>query len=249
MPQQRGERRAAYAQLADRLRRAIHDGEFADGRQLPTEAVLAAEYGLSRQTVRRAYLELVSEGLVERAPGRGTFVAERDPKYVRHFGSVEDLMGFAVDTTIEVLEPLRRGVDIAAAARLGLNDDIVFSVTYLRAHFGIPFAVTTVTLPPLVADSMADLPELTTPHASGPLTVIGLIEGRLGRTISRAEQTITAVAAGPSHGAVLDCAEGRPLLRIDRLFLGDDDLPVELSVGHFLPEQYTYRISLGRSVQ
>ena len=101
-----GENRAAYLVLADELRGSILGGEYAGGRQLPTETSLAAEHRLSRQTVRRAYLELVSEGLVDRIPGRGTFAAEHGPRYLRQFGSVEDLMSLAIDTTIEIVRPL-----------------------------------------------------------------------------------------------------------------------------------------------
>jgi GntR family transcriptional regulator len=37
------------------------------------------------------------------------------------------------------------------------------------------------------------------------------------------------------------------MLRVDRLYSDSADRPVELSVSHFLPEQYTYRVTLRRS--
>jgi DNA-binding GntR family transcriptional regulator len=64
----------AYQSLASELRRAIAAGHFADGRALPTEAVLSVRHGVSRQTVRRALQELVDEDLIYRVQGRGTFV-------------------------------------------------------------------------------------------------------------------------------------------------------------------------------
>ena len=244
-----GEKRAAYVVLAALLRDAIGEGTYAGDRQLPTEATLASDHGLSRQTVRRAYLELVSEGLVKRIPGRGTFVAEREPKYVRQFGSVEDLMGLAIDTSIEIVRPLGRGVNIEAAARLALDTDVVHSVSYLRSHEGVPFGWTTVSLPPTIAAILHDAPEITTVGASHPLTIIGLLEGRLDDPITEAEQTITAIGADAQTALMLGCEIGAPILRIDRLFISAQGEPLELSVGLFLPDQYTYRTTLRRTAR
>ena len=40
---------------------------------------------------------------------------------------------------------------------------------------------------------------------------------------------------------------GHAMLRVDRLYSDTSGRPVELSVSHFLPEQYTYRVTLRRS--
>ena len=63
-------RPVAYRNLAAQIRNAIRNGEYADGRQLPTEEQLAASYSVSRQTVRRAMQDLVSEGIIYRVAGR-----------------------------------------------------------------------------------------------------------------------------------------------------------------------------------
>lgn len=44
---------------------------------LPSESVIAAKFGVSRNTVRRAYRELVDEGLVVIRHGAGAFAAPR----------------------------------------------------------------------------------------------------------------------------------------------------------------------------
>ena len=63
---------------------------------------------LSRQTVRRAFQDLVAEGVVYRVPGRGTYASEPGRRYLRQLGSIEDLMSLSDDTTMEVLTGLRR---------------------------------------------------------------------------------------------------------------------------------------------
>jgi len=81
---------------------------------------------------------LTSEGLIYRVPGRGTYPVDQADRYLRHFGSIEDLMSLSVDTDCEIISPLQRRVDLAAASRLRLASDDVYSVTFVRRHDGCP---------------------------------------------------------------------------------------------------------------
>src|ERR1700735_4988828 len=108
-------RPAAYRNLAAQIRDAIRNGEYADGRQLPTEEQLSASFSVSRQTVRRAMQDLVSEGIIYRVAGRGTYPVAQADRHLGHFGSVEDLMALSLDTECEVVTPLRHAVDVEAA--------------------------------------------------------------------------------------------------------------------------------------
>src|SRR5262245_43105692 len=56
------------------LRGALDGGEWAVGDRLPPERELAARYGCSLITVRRALDELTRESRLSRTRGRGTFV-------------------------------------------------------------------------------------------------------------------------------------------------------------------------------
>lgn len=237
---------SAYARLARELREAILRHGFPEGVRLPTEASLAESRGVSRQTVRRAFQELVAEGLVDRVPGRGTFAAHRHERYVRQFGSIEDLMALSLDTTTRLVSPLRRLVDVDAAGRLRLGSDQVDTAAFLRLHEEAPFCLTTVFLPPDVGRLVAGLPELTERGARGRSTVIGLLEERLPEPIAEALQGVTVTLADPAAAARLGCPPGHPLLRIERLYVSTADRPVELAVSVFLPEQYAYRVRLRR---
>ena len=63
--------------VADSLRRALDLGEYLPGDRLPTETQLAAQYGVSRPTVRAALRELEATSLVRTQHGVGSFAAER----------------------------------------------------------------------------------------------------------------------------------------------------------------------------
>ncbi len=61
--------------VADRLRRAILDGAYGQGRRMPAERQIAQALSVSRGTVREALKLLREDGMVERRIGIGTFVA------------------------------------------------------------------------------------------------------------------------------------------------------------------------------
>lgn len=70
------------SRVADALREQISDGLFPPGSRLPEEAIGEA-IGVSRNTVREAFIELAAERLLVRAPNRGVFVAVLDAAQIR----------------------------------------------------------------------------------------------------------------------------------------------------------------------
>ncbi|MFM2402724.1 MAG: transcriptional regulator, histidine utilization repressor, GntR family HutC [Pseudomonadota bacterium] len=66
---------APYARVKQHLKERLAAGDWAPGVQMPSEAELVAQFGISRMTVNRALKELQAEGLVERVQGVGTFAA------------------------------------------------------------------------------------------------------------------------------------------------------------------------------
>lgn len=68
--------RKAYEQVADQLRDLILSGEVAPEQRLPNEAALAAQFGVSRPTIREALRELSAMSLIRTTKGAsgGSFV-------------------------------------------------------------------------------------------------------------------------------------------------------------------------------
>ena len=64
---------SVQGELAER----IGQGQLAAGTRLPSEPELAAEFGVSRATLREALRALEGQGLVHRRWGSGTYVTER----------------------------------------------------------------------------------------------------------------------------------------------------------------------------
>jgi GntR family phosphonate transport system transcriptional regulator len=76
MNMQRRKGVALWSQIAGQLGQEIQSGAFETGARLPTEAQLAAQYGVNRHTIRRALEELGDARIIRTEHGRGSFVAD-----------------------------------------------------------------------------------------------------------------------------------------------------------------------------
>jgi DNA-binding LacI/PurR family transcriptional regulator len=68
-----------YRQVAQNIGQQIRAGNLKPGERLPSMDDLSEVYGVTKITVRRALLELKSEGLLYTRPAQGTYVAESLP--------------------------------------------------------------------------------------------------------------------------------------------------------------------------
>ncbi|WP_445683456.1 GntR family transcriptional regulator [Sporosarcina sp. FSL K6-6792] len=69
-------REPIYHQIEKQLKALIAGGHLPAGTPLPSIRVLSKDLEISVITIRRAYQDLESQGFIETAQGKGTFVAE-----------------------------------------------------------------------------------------------------------------------------------------------------------------------------
>ncbi|QIU96466.1 GntR family transcriptional regulator [Bacteroides faecium] len=72
-----GQQSSKVTQLADNLSQAISKKEFLEGDSLPSINQLSAQYGVSRDTVFKAFLDLRERGLIDSTPGKGYYVTSQ----------------------------------------------------------------------------------------------------------------------------------------------------------------------------
>ena len=65
-----------YRQVANQVKEAIARGDVSAGERLPSIREMARDLNISVITVKRAYLDLESEGYLRTRAGLGTFVAD-----------------------------------------------------------------------------------------------------------------------------------------------------------------------------
>ncbi|WP_438391506.1 FadR/GntR family transcriptional regulator [Caballeronia sp. DA-9] len=109
--------RALSDSVAQQLLLQIEKGGFASTGKLPTEAVLAQEFGVSRTVVREAISRLKNEGMVEPRQGSGVFIVERAgirPLRIDYAQAVEP------GAVVQILA-LRRAIEAEVAAEAAMR--------------------------------------------------------------------------------------------------------------------------------
>jgi len=126
--------RARTQTVANRIRQQILSGAWPDGRLLPSERDMAAQFGIARNTLRRIIRQLEAEGLVESQPGRGSVVrlsplgdqmSRADMVPMAAHASQADLLEMRT-----LLEPL---VAALAASRVTPEEISALEAAHLRA--------------------------------------------------------------------------------------------------------------------
>jgi GntR family transcriptional regulator len=95
--------RPAYLRVADRLRQALQEEDWAPGEQLPSAAELGQRLGATRPTVQTAIETLRREGLLSTQQGKGAFVRKRVP--LRRL----DLNRGSRELRLPLIEPTSKG--------------------------------------------------------------------------------------------------------------------------------------------
>jgi DNA-binding GntR family transcriptional regulator len=149
---------------------------------------------------------------------------------------------------MEIIDPVARRVDVDLAGRLRLSSDQIVAGSFRRTYDGETFCLTRFALPPDLGQRLLRARQLPQPGQSGHITIIGLLENRLGVPIAAAHQSATASAASGAIATELGLTSGQPVLRIDRLYFDATGRPVEIAVSHFNPRLYTYRLELRRAM-
>lgn len=229
-----------YAQVRERLIERIRSGEWKPGQLIANEFEIAAEFGVSQGTARKAIGDLASEGLVVRRQGRGTFVVEHTPAHVLfRFFNLFDEGGSPVIPDSRDVKVGTALADARECRALGLDGNarvIRITRTRTRNRDGAPLMAETITLPETLFPGLAEQTEISN-------TLYDLYQKAYGVLVTRTDDRISAVAAGAAVAAVLAVAPGAPLLRIDRIAFGLDDRPIEwrVSLCHLMGAHYLAR--------
>jgi GntR family transcriptional regulator len=218
--------------IRDDLRARVTAGEWGAGRRLPSEADLAAWYGVARMTIRQAVGALAAEGILMRRQGLGTFAAEPRPaRRASHLQSFSEEMrsrGHRVQTSL--VKAAVEQPPTAARLALGIGDTaIAIIVRRLRIVDGRPAILQSSWLPySRFAGIEAD------PLLDGSL--YAMLEGPYGIRIVRARQQVSATAADDADAALLGMQPGDPVLRIAATTYDGANLAIEYASGVMRPD-------------
>lgn len=230
-----------WKSIAATLRDEIAETRYGPGDKLPTEAALAARFGVNRHTARRALADLAAAGLVEARRGSGVYVTQQPAEYPlgRRVRFHRNLAAAGRVPGRQLLHLETRGADPDEAAALALAPgDPVHVYEGLSHADGQAIAHFTSSFP---ATRFADLPEAL--RASGSVTEAFAACG-LG-DYTRAGTRLTARAATPTQARLLGVPQGAPLLRSQGVNVDPAGVPVEYGRTFFVGERVTLTLDGG----
>ncbi len=188
-------------------------------------------------TVRQALDVLVAEGVLQRFPGRGTFVAppRRKPSQIASF--TEDMAGrgTVAESRTLVAEKVKAPAGVARALGIAPREPVL-RWRRLRLADGSPVCLSDAYLSASLVPGIFDGPDL-------PDSLYDELTSR-GRRPTWAEDSLSAGVATPEEAELLECKEGAVVIRHTRRALWEDR-PIEISRSVYRADQHTVSFQLG----
>ena len=225
-----------HVQVREYVRGLVTDA--APGTAAPSERELVHQFHVARMTVRQAMDALVGEGLLERVPGRGTFVAQprRDVGRLLSYSEEMAARGLLAESQTLLARREQAGPGVARALAVTPGDAVIHWKRLRRAD-GTPMCL-----------EDAYLNEVLLPgflQTGMPTSLYDALEAR-GLRPTWAEDSINADVATAQEAELLEIPAGGVVMRQSRRALLEDKA-VEVSRSVYRADRFTWWVQLGRS--
>lgn len=231
-------RQPVWKSIAKDLTGDLTKARYAPGDKLPTEAQLAARFGVNRHTVRRALSDMAEQGLVHARRGAGVFVVQKPTEYalgqrVRYHENLA-AQGRLPGKTVLSLE--RRTADHKEARALDLEPGAeVLVYNGLSLSDGQPLAIFRSVFP------AARFPGLLDRLGEGGSVTRALRHEGVD-DYRRISTRITAEPASATQALHLRMNEGAVLLRTSGVNVDSEERPVEFGTSWFAADRVTLTV-------
>ena len=220
-----------YRTIEQAIRQRL--AKLSPGAELPSDAQLCREFGVSRMTARHAMNRLLQEGLVYRIPGRGTFVGEA-PTHRR----ANSLLSFSNEMRRQGRSPSSRVLGRALrtptreeAARLQLKDgEKVLWLRRIRLADEHPIAVESARLNRRVAAAVL--------AANLERESLHTVLVRAGFLPTKGRATIASEPATADDARWLKMRKGDPMLVERRIIVDQEGRPLEFTESRYPADRY-----------
>ncbi len=231
----RASRRSLAQQAQQYLLNLIESGEFQPGEQLPSEAELATQLGISRGTLREALLNLEQQGVIARKHGVGTFVAAG---YGRRLESglerLESMLELAVRQGVQLECQALQVIQEPASPELAETLQVApgAPLTHIQRVIvadGTPLAYMLDVVPSTIL-----APKDVDESFNG--SVLDLLRQKWAQQVDQAIANIVALNADASLADKLQVEPGQALLLLEETLFDKQGGIVEFARNYFVPD-------------
>lgn len=228
--------KALYKQVSDQILEQISSGGLKVGDRLPPEADFADELGVSRSTLRLAFNQLESGGVLRRRQRSGTEIiaAEPLPNLAITKSSMQDMLKTGRETRFHIESTSMVDKDNSPL----LHEHLSESEQWLKV-FGwrtidndaMPIGTNCIYVPARFSGVRSVL-------GTSGASVFQSIENEFDVSLGRVTKSISAIAC-PSHSAsIMGLDTGAPVLKIDAVLYIQTGELMEVSVALFDPVRF-----------
>jgi GntR family transcriptional regulator len=228
----------AYQEVKQKITEDLVRGRFPMGEALPAEKDLSKELDVSIGTLRKAVDELVSEGIVVRRQGRGTYVAEHDLKRLLYyfFHVVKHGVDKKVNPKVELISLNSGQANKEEAGKLLIAEGAsVWRITNRLSLEGDHVMIDQITL-----DKKRFINLTRADFINRKGSIYQLYQMQFGQTVTKSSERLRASFAGKQHADLLGLNVDSPVLIIRRVALGIQDEPIEWRISTLNTEKHEY---------
>lgn len=230
---------AKYEEIAEDIRKGILNGKYSPNQQLPLEKQMCDQYGVSRITIKKAVDELVTQGLVIKRRGSGTFVKSLNDEDVQELSLAKQFEGFSetnkdkkVSSKIIRFEVVHPTKEIATKLKIDL-DDFVYYIIRTRYADNEPYVVEYTYMPiSLITGIKTDI--LLN-------SIYSYIEKELNFKIKSSHRIIRAILPTELEQEWLEISNDFPILEVEQVGFLDNGQPFEYSKSHHRSDKIEFR--------
>jgi GntR family transcriptional regulator len=234
-----------YKQLSDLLRREIAEGKIGADQALPSERTLCQLYRISRITVRQALAELLTEGLLYKRQGKGTFIAKKkvNQGLVRFVNFAKTVLELNMKPSTRILENHISPADVELAKVLDVPmTSELLKLSLLGYGDQEPLVLYESYFPLALGKRMAK--EATKLEKKGvPFSTYDLYE-RAGPLVPKyVNQTFEAITADERLARLMQVKKGVAIFMITSIFHTSDKRPLEFRKAMYRGDRYKFHLT------
>src|SRR5215217_3142162 len=211
-----------YAQIADIFRQRIARGVWRQGLRLPANEVLAAEFGVSRVTIRQAVDLLTRDGVIEAQQGRGTFITgtPKQDRWLKVETTLSDLAEVYRDTSPEIINISESRTDAPLLPEDGKAAAHYVFMRRVHSRNDRPYCVISIYLDERIFRKY--------PRRFRKETVIPILKDMRNPPINSARQRLTIGTADLEAAKLLQIPLNSPVAEVRRVFTTADGTVIYL---------------------
>lgn len=229
-----------YLAIAKDIREKIYNKIYSQGMKLPYEYELCEEYKCNKQTMKKALEILVSEGLIIRRRGAGTFVKNiitdgDTPEltyghyikgFTKHFSSLGEIKTKVLDFKV-----VQADEEVSSKLKIKKND-FVYSIERVRFVNKVPHVIELMYMPISVVTN------LRLEDIEG--SIYRYIEEELQKKIHGSNQLIKAYPSTKHDQEHLLLKETEPIVEVEKIAFLTSGIPFEFSKLRFHYKHFSF---------